>query len=307
MEMGAKIIGTGSYLPKETIDNEYLSTIVDTNDEWIQSRTGIHIRHINKSGTTASMAVSASLYALENAAVSPKRLDMILAATMSPDSPLPNISCEVQKEIGAVNAVCFDINAACSGFLFSLNTAYAYIQSGLCKTILVIGAETLSRIVNWKDRSTCILFGDGAGAAVIQTCKDSPMYFLSGSDGSKKDILTCPGYIQMNGQEVFRFAVKKVPESILSLLDQCNISIQDIKYFILHQANIRIIQAVAKRLNQPEEKFPTNLCSCGNTSAASIPILLDSINRKGLLTPGDKIILSGFGGGLTWGAALIEW
>lgn len=324
--MAVKIIGTGSYLPKNVADNHFLSTLVDTNDEWISQRTGIKERRLSggsKEGTSF-MAVEAAKAALENADVSAEDLDLIIVATVSADSVVPSTSCYVQGEIGAIRATCFDLNAACSGFLFSMNTANAYLEMGMAKTALILGAETLSREVDWSDRSTCILFGDGAGAAVLrkEEGEGGILASVTGSDGSQGDVLTCKSrgiqnpfykskrkkdYIQMEGQAVFRFAVTTVPKYIKLLLKKTGLEADDIKYYVLHQANRRILESIAKRLKVDMDKIPMNLDHYGNTSSASIPILLDEINRNHLLEPGDKIILSGFGGGLTWGATLIEW
>ena len=224
--------------------------------------------------------------------------------------------------MNAVNAVCFDINAACSGFLFALHTAHAFIQSGIYQNALILGAETLSKIMDWNDRSTCVLFGDGAGAAVVRADETGLIAFEQGSDGSKGQVLACENrknnnpyvsndkeydYVHMDGQEVYKFAVSTVPKSIHHVLEKAGLTAEDISYFALHQANIRIIQSVAKRLKVEESKFPISLDHCGNISAASVPILLDEMNRQGLLKRGDKIIMSGFGAGLTWGTALLEW
>lgn len=320
--MTTRIIGTGSCLPKTIVTNDDLSKIMDTSDEWISSRTGIRERHLVKEETTATLSITAAMRALENAGITAKELDMIIVGTVSGDHVTPSTACEVQAGIGAVNAVAFDINAACSGFLFSLHTAMAYMKSGLCKTALVIGAETLSKIMDWSDRSTCVLFGDGAGAAVVRTDEVGITAFDQGSDGTKGMVLACPnrtnnnplietdktlGYTRMDGQEVYKFAVTAVPSSIQRVLEEARLTPDDIKYFLLHQANIRIIQSVAKRLKTDLDKFPISLDHCGNMSAASVPVLLDEVNRKGMLQKGDKLILSGFGGGLTWGTCLLEW
>lgn len=323
--MAIRIIGTGSYLPKKVADNHFLSTIVDTDDEWIRQRTGIRERHLSngKEGTTY-MATHAAEAALENAGITADELDMIIVATVSADTYVPSTSCQVQGAIGAIRATCFDLNAACSGFLFAMNTAYAYIEMGMAKTILIIGAETLSREVDWSDRSSCILFGDGAGAAIMrqEEGKGGLIASVTGSDGSQGDVLTCKGrgiqnpfhqskrkkdYLRMEGQAVFRFAVTMVPRCIKQILKKTGYDTEDIKFFVLHQANVRILELIAKRLKVDIDKFPMNLDRYGNTSSASIPILLDELNRNNLLEPGDKIVLSGFGGGLTWGAVLIEW
>ena len=323
--MAIRIIGTGSYLPKKVADNHFLSTIVDTDDEWIRQRTGIKERHLSngKEGTTY-MATHAAEAAMENAGITADELDMIIVATVSADTYVPSTSCQVQGAIGAIRATCFDLNAACSGFLFAMNTAYAYIEMGMAKTILIIGAETLSREVDWSDRSSCILFGDGAGAAIMrqEEGKGGLIASVTGSDGSQGDVLTCKGrgiqnpfhqskrkkdYLRMEGQAVFRFAVTMVPRCIKQILKKTGYDTEDIKFFVLHQANVRILELIAKRLKVDIDKFPMNLDRYGNTSSASIPILLDELNRNNLLEPGDKIVLSGFGGGLTWGAVLIEW
>lgn len=320
--MTTRIIGTGSSLPETVVTNDFLSTIMDTSDEWIASRTGIRERRLAKLETTASMSSQAAERAMEDAGVTAEEIDLIIVGTLSGDYRTPSTACEVQAAIGAVNAAAFDINAACTGFMAALHTAHAFLQLGTYKKALVIGAETLSKIMDWNDRSTCVLFGDGAGAAVVSREDRGILSFMQGSDGTKGMALTCMDrvnnnplvhnslelyYTHMNGQEVYKFAVTKVPECIHQVLEEANLKTEDIKYFILHQANIRIIQSVAKRLKVPEERFPMSLQHCGNISAASVPILLDEVNRKGLLQRGDKIVMAGFGGGLTWGADVVEW
>lgn len=304
-----KITGTGSYVPSNFMDNFDLSNIVDTNDAWIQERTGIIRRHISTDDTTISMASKAADQAIKNAGISPNDIDLILVATMSPQAVLPCTACEVQKSIQADQATCFDLNAACSGFLYAYNTAQAYIASEVYKTVLVIGTETLSNLVDWKDRGTCILFGDGAGAVVLSATEDGVYSTVTHSDGQKKDALTCDlgSVIKMNGQEIFKFAVKQIPICIQELLEKNHLAVSDITYFVLHQANKRIIEAVAKRLHVDLEHFPMNLQEYGNTSSASIPILLHEMNEKNMLHRGDKVIMAGFGAGLTWGATLLEW
>lgn len=320
--MTLEIIGTGKCLPKAAINNQFLETVVDTSDEWISSRTGIHKRHLASKETTASMAVEAAKQAIENANINAEDIELIITATISPDYAFPSTACMVQQAVGAVNAVSMDLSAACSGFIFAINTAYAYIRAGIYKTALLIGTETLSRHIDWTDRSTCVLFGDGAGAAVVKSSERGLIGLEQGSDGQKGMVLNCrypevsnplnqraavPGYVQMEGQEVFKFAVKKVPECIDALLEKEHMTHADISWYLLHQANIRIIQSIAKRLKEPLEKFPSNLEQYGNTSAASIPILLDEVHRSGQIKKGDKLIMAGFGGGLTWGACLLEW
>lgn len=321
--MNAKIIGTGFELPAYVADNDYLATLVETSDEWIVERTGIRTRHLAKEETTTSMAAAAAKKALANSGLQAEDIELLIVATISADTETPSTACRVQAELGASRAVAFDINAACSGFLYAVHIADAFIKSGVYKNALLIGAETLSKLVDWTDRSTCILFGDGAGAAVLQASEDGGVISQSlGSNGSKWEVLSCmsrpnnnpickneaaPGYMYMDGQAVFKFAVKTVPMCVEDALDKAGVSADEVKYFVLHQANSRIIQAAAKRLGQPEEKFPMNLDQCGNTSAASLPILLAQMDEKGLLKRGDKLVLSGFGAGLTWGACLMEW
>lgn len=329
--MTTRIIGTGSFLPENIVTNEDLSRIMDTSDEWIRTRTGIRERHLVKEETTAGMAIEAAKKALDNAGMKAQELDLILVATITGDHITPSAACEVQAGIGADKALAFDLNAACSGFLFALNTAHAYLTGGFCKNALIIGVETLSKIMDWRDRSTCVLFGDGAGAAVLKQDKAGLRGFDWGTDGAKGMVLSCKNrdrqnplthsgitqveahslqsvdYVHMDGQEVYKFAVTTVPVSIQRALDMAGVAAEDIKYYILHQANLRILQSVAKRLGVPQDRFPISLDHCGNISAASVPILLDEMNGKGLLQEGDKVVLSGFGGGLTWGSAVIEW
>lgn len=320
--MTTRIIGTGSYLPGRVVTNDDLAKIVDTSDEWIRTRTGIKARHLVQEETTTYMCVEAAKRALENAQMTAEDIDLILVGTITGDHVTPSTACEVQAAIGADKAVAFDINAACSGFLFALHTAHAFIQSGIYQNALILGAETLSKIMDWNDRSTCVLFGDGAGAAVVRADETGLIAFEQGSDGAKGHVLSCRNrknnnpyvsndkeydYVYMDGQEVYKFAVSTVPKSILHVLEKAGLTAEDVSYFALHQANIRIIQSVAKRLKVEESKFPISLDHCGNISAASVPILLDEMNRQGMLQRGDKIILSGFGAGLTWGTALLEW
>ncbi len=320
--MRARIAGTGSCLPRLRVTNEDLGKIMDTSDEWIRSRTGIGARHIAVEETTAGMSVAAAKQAMEEAGIQAEQLDLIIAATLTPDHVLPPLSCEIQSALGAVHAAAYDLCAACSGFVFALNTAQAYIQSGMYRNILLVGAETLSKLMDWTDRSTCVLFGDGAGAAVITAEEEGLFAGVQGSDGSKGAVLSCGGrplqhpfaarepehpYVQMNGQEVYKFAVRTVPNCIHQVLEQAGIQPQDVSLFLMHQANQRIIEAVAKRLKQPIDKFPVCLEECGNISAASVPILLDRVNRDGRLKKGDIIVLAGFGAGLTWGAAVLTW
>lgn len=320
--MTTRIVGTGSYLPKKVVTNDDLSNIMDTSDEWISSRTGIRERHLATEESNASMCAEAAKRALEDAGMEAEEIDLIIVGTITPDHVTPSLACEISALIGAERAVCFDINAACSGFVYSLHTAHAFLSAGIYQNAIVIGAEVLSRIMDWKDRSTCVLFGDGAGAAVVKAEETGIIAFDQGSDGVKGSVLACVNrrnnnpfvseskeldYVQMDGKEVYTFAVSTVPKSILSVLEKANMEPEQVDYFLLHQANVRILDSVAKRLKMPKEKFPISLDHCGNISAGSIPILLDEVNKKGLLKRGQKIILSGFGGGLTWGTTLLEW
>ncbi len=320
--MTGKIKGTGACPGDRLVTNEDLAEIVETSDEWIYSRTGIKTRYLSTGRGTSEMAAEASRRALENAGIHPEELDLILLATSTPEYCFPSSACQVQEKIGAVNAAAFDISAACSGFVFALQTACSFLASGSFQRILVIGADDLSKITDWSDRKTCVLFGDGAGAVVMEAEEGGLFRGVMHSDGRKGRVLTCLsrsegnfltgkkpeyGFTSMDGQEVFKFAVKKVPECIDQVLSDAEISKEEIRYYILHQANERIIEAVSKRLKEPIEKFPMNIREYGNTSAATIPILLDEMNRAGKLTRRDKIIMAGFGGGLTWGAVLLEW
>jgi len=320
--MTTRIIGTGSYLPETIVTNDDLSKIMDTSDEWISTRTGIKERHLVKEENTTFMCVEAAKRALANANMSAEDIELIIVGTITGDHVTPSAACEIQAAIGAKKAVAFDVNAACSGFLFALHTAHAYLQAGIYKNALLLGAETLSKIMDWSDRSTCVLFGDGAGAAVVCTEEQGLLAFEQGSDGAKGHVLACRNrvnnnplvnnpieldYVHMDGQEVYKFAVSTVPKSISRVLEKAGVTAEEVDYYVLHQANIRIIQSVAKRLKLSEDKFPISLDHCGNISAGSVPILLDEMNRKGMLKRGDKLILSGFGAGLTWGTALLEW
>ncbi len=319
--MVGKICGTGSYVPPHVMDNNDLAKIVDTSDEWIRERTGIGKRHIIEEETTSYMAGQAALRAVEQSGIDPSEIELILVATSSSEIVFPCAACEVQKTIGAVHAAGYDLNAACTGFVLAFNTAQAYIGAGIYKTVLVIGADSMSNLVDWSDRGTCILFGDGAGAVLLRAEEGAPVYMAAHSDGVKGPALTgmsrhrkdwkiendSESYIHMDGQAVFKFAVRKVPEIIEEVLDRAGIGIDEIDYFVLHQANRRIIEAAAKRLKTDITKFPMNLEEYANTSAATVPILLDEMNREGSLHKGQKIMLAGFGAGLTWAACLFEW
>ena len=327
--MHTKIIGTGSYLPPNTMENTDLEKIVDTTDEWISGRTGIKKRRIATDDTTADMALKAALKAMDSAGIESEDLDLIIVGTISADNLLPSTACIIQGKLGAKNATAFDINAACSGFMYAMSVADSMIKNGMCKTGLIIGVETLSKITDWTDRGTCVLFGDGAGAAVI-SATNSPEGLLAmdmGSDGSKADALYCKsvsnnnpflkekhpcqeksvcGYITMDGPAIFKFAVRQVPLSIERVLEKSDLSSKDIDLFVLHQANLRIIESISKRLKVGGDKFPHNMEECGNTSAASIPVLLDECMRNGRIQPGMKIVIAGFGAGLTWASSVLQ-
>lgn len=308
--MTGKICGTGAYIPEKILDNEALSKLVDTSDEWIRSRTGIRRRHIaGEKETVAFMAGEAAKAALQNAKVNGSAVELILAATMSAEEAMPGVAARVQQTIGAKGAASFDINSACTGFLAALNTAQTYIEAGIYKTVLVVGAEKLSSLVDWNDRNSCILFGDGAGAVVLKADPEGLYVQVSHSEGEKGQALTAPknGFLQMDGRAVFEFAVSRVPEVIREVLKKAGIEKEEVDFYLLHQANRRIISAAVKRLGLEEERFPMNMEEYGNTSAASIPILLYEEKRRGKLKKDSLLVLSGFGGGLTYGASLLRW
>ncbi len=318
--MAAKICATGSCLPRYQMPNEEWTGYVETSDSWIRERTGIESRHIAKEESCVSLAAGAAKRALESANVTADAIDLLLVSTISSEYVMPCAACEVQAAIGADKAVCFDLNAACSGFILAYSTAVSGIEAGLYQTALVIGSECMSHLISWKDRSTCILFGDGAGAVLLKASDRRPYLPVAHSDGRQKaaltmrsrhdggrDFLAAEYDLQMDGQAVFKFAVRKVPEVIREVLEKNHLRMEDIRYFLLHQANRRIIEAVARHLGIAVEKFPMNVAHCGNTSSASIPILLDELNHEGKLQKGDRLVLAGFGAGLTWGATVVEW
>ena len=318
--MAAKICATGSCLPRYQMPNEEWTGYVETSDDWIRERTGIESRHIAKEESCVSLAADAAKRALESANMTADAIDLLLVSTISSEYVMPCAACEVQAAIGADKAVCFDLNAACSGFILAYSTAVSGIEAGLYQTALVIGSECMSHLISWKDRSTCILFGDGAGAVILKASDRRSYLPVAHSDGRQKaalmmrsrhdggrDFLAAEYDLQMDGQAVFKFAVRKVPEVILEVLEKNHLRLEDIRYFLLHQANRRIIEAVARRLGIAVEKFPMNVAHCGNTSSASIPILLDELNHEEKLQKGDRLVLAGFGAGLTWGATVVEW
>lgn len=317
--MSFSIIGTGMYVPENAVTNDDISKLVDTNDEWIKQRVGISERRISTHETATDMAYLAALRALENAGTSPEELDLIIGATVSGENICPSVASLLQRKLGA-SCPAYDINAACSAFIFLLETAAGYFARGKAKKILVVGAERLSGIVDWSDRGTCIIFGDGAGAAVLQSGDgylDSEITTEGGDDVIKipafagsSPFYTAESdapYIMMHGQETFKYAVNAITHDINVLLERNNLSKDDIKYIVPHQANSRIIDLASRKLKIPIEKFVMNIDKYGNTSSASIPMALDEINRAGSLQKGDLIILTAFGGGLSNGACLIRW
>ena len=321
------IVGTGSYVPEKRLTNDDLSRIVDTSDEWITTRTGIKERRVAaKDEHTSDMGAKAALNALEQAKISAADVDLILVATATPDMLFPATACFVQQKIGATNAACLDISAACAGFLFGIEIAQQFITSHTHDTVLVIGAEKLTSITNWTDRNTCVLFGDGAGAAVLRHRGGAHGVISThiGSDGQYTDILFMPGggsrcpitqdnaamnlaTIHMSGKEVYKQAVTAMLRAARKALDQAGLSIEDIACVIPHQANLRIIEAIADRLGIPLERFYVNLDKYGNTSAAAVAIALDEANRSGRIKKGDYVLMVVFGGGLTWASTVIEW
>src|SRR5665647_696101 len=322
----AVILGTGSCLPERSLTNADLEQMVDTSDEWITSRTGIRIRHIaGKNEQNYQLATMAAKRALASAGIEPAELDLIIVATISPHMIMPSTACFVQAELGAVNAFAYDINAACAGFTYGLDLASNYIQNRPDMKILLIGAETLSARVNWEDRNTCVIFGDGAGAVVLTGSDDGRGIFGSSlhSDGRLWNLLFMDSpksfnpdlqqeswqgaFIQMNGGDIFKYAVRLMEEAVTGLLKKHTVGIDDIGLMIPHQANMRILNNLRERLKVPEEKVFINLSKYGNTSAASIPIALDEANKQGRLVRGEIVLLCTFGGGLTWGSLLMRW
>ena len=324
---GIAITGSGSAVPVTSLDNDQLSQIVDTSDEWITARTGIQQRRLaNSSGTLAQLAIQAAEQAIAMAGLTALDIDLILLATSTPDD-LFGTAGLVQAGLGASRAVAFDLTAACSGFVFGLVTASQFIYTGVYRNVVLIGADVLSRWVDWSDRRTCILFGDAAGAVVLQANeRDRLLGFELRSDGTQNHYLNLAYQpqatslldgleigqgsfhpITMNGQEVYRFAVRRVPEVIEKALFRANLGVEAVDWLLLHQANQRILDAVAQRLNIAPEKVISNLARYGNTSAASIPLALDEVVRQGTVKPGDTIAAAGFGAGLTWGAAIFQW
>jgi len=323
----ARITGTGSYTPAKVVTNHDLEKFLDTNDEWIRTRTGIVERHLVVDGENNSdLATRAAQSALDMAGVAPEELDLIVLATVTGDYPWPATACLVQSNLGAINAGAVDVSAACSGFLYALSLASDRIMAGNARKVLVIGSEVFSRIVNWEDRNTCVLFGDGAGAAVLEACEEDHGVLSTHlyADGSQIELLYQPGfgtritpsaeaiahgdhYVRMQGNEVFKVAVRSMAEVAKTALDANGMTVEDVDLFIPHQANVRILDATAKRIGLKDEQIYINVDRYGNTSAATIPIALDEVNRAGRLKAGDILLLDAFGGGFTWASVLIRW
>ncbi len=322
-----RIAGTGAYAPERALTNRDLEKIVNTTDEWIVTRTGMRERRIAApEQATSDLGSEAALRALADAGVAPEEVQLLLVATITPDYPFPNTGCLVQRRIGAKNAFCMSIEAACSGFVYGLETARHYIAGGAVDTALVIGAEKMSSILDWRDRSTCVLFGDGAGAAVLKPARRGRGIIASvlGSDGALSELLYVPAggsrkpasaetvaagehFLRMNGREVFKHAVTNMVRAARTALHRAGLTPADVRWIIPHQANLRIIGAIAERLEIPEERFVINVARYGNTSGASVGLALDEAARDGRLRDGDIVMMLVFGGGFTWGATLIEW
>ena len=310
--MGIGVIGTGQYLPTKVLTNKDLEEMVDTSDEWIRTRTGIEERRIAEDDIdTSDMAFYAAKQALEEAELSAKEIDLILVATVTPDTAFPSVAAIIQDRLGASNAAAMDISAACSGFMYGLVTAKQFIETKTYKHILIVGVEKLSKITDWTDRNTCILFGDGAGAAILSEVSEGKgiMSFELGADGSggKNLYQDEKGYLVQNGREVFKFAVRQMPESVINVVEKAGIEKDEVDFLIPHQANIRITGAARQRLGISEDKMAQSIRSYGNTSAASIGIALSEEVKNGKIKDNDLIVLVGFGGGLTWGAIVMRW
>lgn len=320
-ELHAAIIATGSYLPKQVVTNDDLAQKVETSDEWIRTRTGIESRHLsNDEESTTYMSTKAAERALEQAGLQPEDIDLIIVATVSADYAFPSVACFIQDNLGMSNAAAaFDLQAACSGFIYGLNLADAQIRTGQIKRALIIGAEKFSTYLNYEDRSTCVLFGDGAGAVILEATADKNRGLIASkisANGTLQHLLRgtgglastgTPGGVEMQGREVFRHAVREMVGAVTPLLEKNKLSVADIDWFIPHQANMRIIEAAAKQMNFPLEKTVLTVHKHANTSAASIPLALDDANRKGTFKQGDLLALSAFGSGFTWAGALVRW
>ncbi|MEH7122172.1 beta-ketoacyl-ACP synthase III [Bacillus sp. JJ1532] len=308
--MNAGIIGIGRCLPEKILTNADLEKMVDTSDEWIRTRTGIEERRIADDDTdTSDLAYEAARKAIENANISPEDLDMIIVATVTPDRPFPSVACMLQERLGAVKAAAMDVSAACAGFMYGIVTAKQFVEAGTYKHVLIVGVEKLSKVTDWEDRNTAVLFGDGAGAAVIGQVSEGRgiLSFELGADGTGSKHLYQDEYIIMNGREVFKFAVRQMGESCVNVLEKAGLTKEDVDFLIPHQANIRIMEASRQRLDLPEEKMSKTIHKYGNTSAASIPISIVEELEAGKIKDGDLIVMVGFGGGLTWGAIAMRW
>ncbi len=325
----SEIIGTGGYVPERIVKNTELENIMETSDQWIKTRTGISERRISTGDTTTHIAVKAAQRAIKDANINPQEIDLVILATITPDFFTPATACLVQAELELKNVTSFDLSAGCTGFIYGIQIADQFIKTGESRCALVIGAEVLSKILNWNDRNTCVLFGDGAGAAVLKKSKyPGVISTYTASQGDLKGYLNIPAVplsnpfllgeypeedcqnnsqMYMDGKEIFKFATNIMLESITRVLEKNNLQIQDIDYVVPHQANYRIIDYVAKKLKVPCSKFYKNLQHYGNTSAASIPLALDEMRRENILEKNNKIIMVGFGGGLTWGSILLNW
>ena len=308
--MNAGILGVGRCLPEKILTNHDLEKIVDTNDEWIRTRTGIEERRIADDDTdTSDLAYEAAVKALENAQISAEEIGLILVATVTPDHPFPSISCMLQERIGAKNAAAMDVSAACAGFMYGMITAKQFIESDSYKYVLVVGAEKLSKVTDWNDRNTAVLFGDGAGAVVMGRVSEGRgiLSFELGADGTGAKHLYQDEFIIMNGREVFKFAVRQMAESSVHVIEKAGLQKEDVDFLIPHQANIRIMEASRQRLGLPEEKMSKTIKKYGNTSSSSIPIAMAEEWEAGKIKDDDVIVMVGFGGGLTWGAICMRW
>ncbi|MGW8425951.1 MULTISPECIES: beta-ketoacyl-ACP synthase III [Bacillaceae] len=309
--MNAGILGLGRYLPDKIVTNADLEKIMDTSDEWIRTRTGIEQRRIaNDDIDTSDMAYQAAKAALKNAEISAEEIDLILVATVTPDQSFPSVACMIQEKLGAMKAAAMDVSAACAGFMYAMITAQQFIKSGAYKHVLIVGVEKLSKVTNWEDRNTAVLFGDGAGAVVLGPVSEGKgvLSFELGADGTGgKHLLQEGDFIHMNGREVFKFAVRQMGESSLSVLDKAGLTKEDVDLLVPHQANIRIMEASRERLDLPLEKMTKTIHKYGNTSSASIPMALVEEMEAGRIKDNDLIVMVGFGGGLTWGAIALRW
>lgn len=308
--MNVGILGIGRYVPEKVVTNHDLEKIMETSDEWIRTRTGIAERRIaDDTIDTSYMAVEASKKALEDAGISGEDIDLILVATVTPDRAFPAVACVIQEAIGAKHAAAMDLSAACAGFMYGMITAQQFIQTGTYKNVLIVGSDKLSKIVDWNDRNTAVLFGDGAGAIVMGAVSEGKgvLSFELGADGSGGKHLYQDEYVMMNGREVFKFAVRQLGDSCLRVLDKAGLTKEDVDFLVPHQANIRIMESARERLNLPQEKMSMTIEKFGNTSASSIPIAMVEELQNGRIQDGDLIILVGFGGGLTWGAVALRW